>query len=108
MQNRGSKSFFRLMVAFALILAAAVLPAQQTLDPAEYLGASRASVSLPRAISAYYDYIDANDPLFFGLFDVRQTTRPYTIPSVDGPLGGSFLGVDGFIHVRFLKIEDFY
>jgi hypothetical protein len=84
-----------------------VLSAQQSLDPSGYLEASRAAINLPRVIAAYHDYIDLLDPVMTGTFDVDATTLPYSIPSVDGMLGGGFMGIDGFFYIRLLSIDAF-
>lgn len=91
--------------AIVCILFGAALSAQ-TLDPAAYLETSRAAVSLPRVIAAYNAYIDEQDPVFYGIFDVDLTTQVSTIASTVGALGGTFAGIDGFFYVRLFKLGD--
>lgn len=93
-----------------LAVLAAVLPAAglsaQPLDPAAYLDAARAAVSLPRVVAAYNAYIDAEDPVFYGIFDADLATRSATLPTVDGPAGGTLLGLDGFFYFRLFKLRE--
>jgi len=102
-----SKASLKSLVCLVMVL---TLPGvqvwSQSIDPAEYLETSLAAVSLPRVISMYNDYIDEQDPVLYGIFDVDFNTRSSTIPSTEGNLSGTFMGIDGFFYARLFQTGD--